>query len=504
MDERSDEELTFMRRDIYRVLDEDEVRKVISHPRKVPRRVRDDISRILVDEMRGSYEVKDIRRFTRRYGAFYPIMNHLKQMGQWKELKAMVEGNTVGQALVLMHLLPLVFDLLERLPRAYRAEMEMDERVADILDRFRRLMDETMQLWGGAPLGPDSMEWAEVDREMEALLLEDQMGAIEELIKALLEGGMDEMLQRFKDDFEVLETLLLLFPGRFWDYSRVELHNTFLGNLERYASMLRRNQQLRDILDLLGRIEIEHSTRRADLTHFGTSEIYSIHTSNDLKHVLPAELVKLKDPTLRNLFMAQFVEGKLLTYQLRGKNWDGVEYRKEERKGPVVALVDTSGSMTGAPEITAKAIVLAAAKKLMKEGRDLKVILFSSIGQTVSIELTNERKMATHFLEFLQLSFGGGTDFNTALTAGVKSLREGLFKDADLLFITDGYSILSDQKLLDEWAQLKEVEGVRCFTIIIGNDNAGGLTPISDRTFYLRKANDWDMRNSPANLLKLL
>jgi uncharacterized protein with von Willebrand factor type A (vWA) domain len=259
-----------------------------------------------------------------------------------------------------------------------------------------------------------------------------------------------------------------------------------------------------DILDMLGRMEVEYNAQRVDLSHFGSSEVYSIHTSNDLKHVLPTELVKLKDPVLKNLFMAQFVEGKLLTYQLRGKNWDEIQYKSEGRKGPVIALVDTSYSMNGAPELTAKAIVLAAAKKLMKEKRDMKVILFSSVDQTVSIELTDRNKMARHFLDFLQLSFGGGTDFNTALYAGVESLRQGEWKDADLLFITDGYSVLSDQKLLEEWAELKKEHDVRCFAIIIGNDSSGGLAPISDRTFFMKKAGRWEIDNSPARMLKLL
>jgi uncharacterized protein with von Willebrand factor type A (vWA) domain len=496
-------EMSFSRRDIFKVLDDEEVRKVLSLPRKVPRKVREDIAKIIIEDMRSGFQVKDIRRFTQRFGAFYPMMSYLKEMEQWRELKTMTEGNQVAQALVLIHLLPAIYDLIETLPRAYRTEAELDEKVKDILKRFETLMEETMALWGGALPGAEDIDWAEVDRSTEILLKEDQFGIIEEMIRRFLDEMMGGLVDAFKDELELLETLYLLFPGRFWDYSRRELHKTFLGDLEGYAKRLRQSQ-LRDILDLLGRIDIEYNAKRTDLTHHGSSEVYSVHTSSDLKHLLPGELVKLKDPVLKNLFLAQLVEGKLLTYQLRGKNWDGTDTIKESRKGPVIALVDTSGSMMGAPELTAKAIVLAAAKKLMKEKRDIKVILFSSIGQTTSIELTDRNKMARHFLDFLQMSFGGGTDFNTALYAGVQSLRDGLWKDADLLFITDGYSILSDQALLDEWKAQKAENGVRAFTIIIGNDTSGGLTPISDRTFYLKRAGSWDIGNSPAKLLRLL
>jgi uncharacterized protein with von Willebrand factor type A (vWA) domain len=504
LDTEDDGPIDFRHRDIYRVLDEEEVRKVLTYPRQIPRKLRTDIARFLVDEMRGTFRVKDIRKFLRRFGAFYPLITYLREMRQWKELKEMTEGNQVGQTLVLLHLLPLMYDLMERLPRSYRAEWEMDDKVQELLERFRKLMEKTMELWGGEMPSADSVEWAEIDQQMHIVLSEDEAGIIEEFIRKMLEELMGGVLDTFKDQYEILETLLLLFPGRFWDYSRRELHNTFLGDLEKYAKLLRDSSKLRDILDMLGRIEIEYNAMRADLTHFGSSEVFSIHTSKDLKHVLPAELVKLRDPTLKNLFLAQFVEGKLLTYQLRGKNWDEIEMKEEGRKGPVIALVDTSASMHGAPEVTAKATVLAAAKKLLKEKRDLKVILFSSIDQTVEIELTDRNRMATHFLEFLQLSFGGGTDFNTALREGLKNLRTGEWKDADLLFLTDGYSVISDQNLLQEWSELKAEHGVRCFAMIIGNDNAGGLAPISDKVFILKRPAGWDRTNSPVGFLKLL
>jgi len=62
------------------------------------------------------------------------------------------------------------------------------------------------------------------------------------------------------------------------------------------------------------------------------------------------------------------LEEKLLTYQLRGKNWNSNSAGKK-RKGPVVALVDTSASMRGAPEILAKAVVLAITRRMLRENR---------------------------------------------------------------------------------------------------------------------------------------
>ena len=142
------------------------------------------------------------------------------------------------------------------------------------------------------------------------------------------------------------------------------------------------------------------------------------------------------------------LEGKLLTYQLIEKNWNS-EASGKKRNGPVVALVDTSASMRGSPEVLSKAVLLAVTRRMLKENRDVKVILFSSKWQTIEIELTNKKRMGEEFLEFLKFTFGGGTDFNTALRAGLKAMKnEKAFEGADLLFLTDGVSELSERPLI--------------------------------------------------------
>jgi uncharacterized protein with von Willebrand factor type A (vWA) domain len=288
--------------------------------------------------------------------------------------------------------------------------------------------------------------------------------------------------------------LSLLYPGRNWDHSMLELHRTYFASLNEYSKIAERSEDIRKILDSIGRIEVEYGARRESMASYSRSEMHSVTTSGDLQHMLPVESVKLQDETLKSLFFARWAEGKLLTYQLKGRNWAGGARR---RRGPMVAMVDTSGSMHGAPEAVAKAVVLALARRMLKEGRDVKVFLFSSIGQSAEIELTNKRKMATEFLDFLSYTFEGGTDFNTALGDGLGALRERQYMNADILFITDGLSAVSDTHIV---AGLEEVKrkGTRLFTIIVGNDTAGDLERLSDHVFILSK------ESSPASVVKLI
>ncbi len=315
---------------------------------------------------------------------------------------------------------------------------------------------------------------------------------------------IEQLIPMLEEHLEMLEILSMLFPGKMWDYSLRALHREYFGNLERYAAVLRKRADLREILEQVGRIELEYGSKKLSLSPYSRNEVHSVTFSSDIQTLLPIEVVKLKNPTLKLKFYADMLEEKLLTYQLRGENWNS-DTAGKRRKGPVIALVDTSASMRGAPELFAKAVMLAITRRMLKEGRDVKVILFSSKWQTFEIELTNKKRMGQEFLEFLKFTFGGGTDFNTALRAGLKTLKgEKAFEGADILFLTDGASELSEAPLIREWNEIKTERRARIFSLIIGNYDAGGLEKVSDHTYIVGDAGNWEVRESPAGFVKAI
>ena len=98
--------------------------------------------------------------------------------------------------------------------------------------------------------------------------------------------------------------------------------------------MLRKNSDLHEILKQIGRIELEYGSKKLNLSAHSKSEVHSITFSGDIQTFLPVEAVKLKNPLLKRKFYAHMLEGKLLTYQLIGKNWNS-EASGKKRKGPV-------------------------------------------------------------------------------------------------------------------------------------------------------------------------
>lgn len=491
----------------------DEVRNVIAQPRTIPRRNREDIAEILFKELvlDENFEIRDKEKFIEKFGAFYLLFISLKDSAEWERLKELAQSSRVSLLFVLCTVLVGIFDLLEDFSqRTPKIEMNMSDDIAMTLEWFSRIVGDTVRLWHRNVTSTEKPISIVHPKQYKHMLSEEieafQAVAYsrqflnfltESILLSDISGAMDEV----EDELASLEILALLYPGRGWDRSMVELHRTNYENLGKYAKLIERNEDIKKILSIIGHTGLEYDEKNSSISSHSHAELYSVTQSKDLQYILPIDIVKLQDETLKYLFFSKLTEGKLLTYQLTGKHQaDGIK----KNQGPIVALVDTSGSMIGAPEVVAKSILLAIVRHMLKEKRNIKVFLFSSVDQSTEIELTDSRKTAMEFLNFLQQTFEGGTDFNTALSKGLKALKDRKYRNADILFITDGLSVVSDEWLIDELNRVKADSDTRIFTIIIGNDNAGGMEEFSDQIFILSKAERLDPDQSPPNSIKLI
>ena len=434
------------------ITDSAEIRKILAVPRSIPRTIRGETADILAEELLFGHIIRDHDAFAKRYGLLMNIMTVLRSSSRWTVLKAVASRNELMPILILRMILPMVLDIMEG---HFIAGEKNAKEIAAQEERW------------------DTDDHNESDEENKEL-----NGDLREAVSAKLE----ETETKVTEDAKALDLLSLLFPGKGFDLSVRELHKEFLGNIDAYASLVSRNEDLARIVDIVGRMESELGMKRIEKTKHGRSEVHSVRFSDDIQRMLPHEIVNLADPDLEAIFYSRFSEKKLMTYDLKGReSVSGPPVNK--RKGPVVMLVDTSGSMYGEPELIAKAVSLTVARRMIPEKRDVKVILFST--RTTEISLTSKEKMGKEFLEFLSYTFGGGTDFNIALREGVRALREREWDGADLLFISDGHSVVSDPVITAEWGMLKEMNDARVFSVIINNDDAGGLEELSDSVYIM-------------------
>ncbi|AKB81282.1 hypothetical protein MSBR3_0704 [Methanosarcina barkeri 3] len=484
------------------------LRSTVAFPRTIPRPMREKIAEIITLEILFDqpYEIKDPERFIETFGAFYPILLTLRNSKPWPKLRKIAKKSKGAGIAGLKILLPLIYEILERFSESASISgaeylKELDTGMNEILKQFEEILKETLLIWGN----PGSAEFSGRNTQaienfggsalVNAVLEFMQKEGYQDLLERILEGlyqSISEFISEMEENLELFDTLALLFPQRNWSYSVKELKKepfyVQLKMLKNYSAFFEKSPDLRKIVDFIGRREFDPPSDRIRLSPFGKNKIQSVRFSDSINNLLPMEAAKLLNPSLKKKFYADMLEGKLLSYQLLGKHYTGPPHIKP--RGSMIVLVDTSGSMHGAPQTLAKSAVLAMAKRMLFQQRDIKVILFASTSQHLEIELSSRKKMSEKFLNFLLYTFGGGTDFNTALASGLKSLKEKDFQGADLLFITDGKSEVSDELVLARWEEAKKKYNAKVYSLIVGSSGAGGLSEISDYTYFVEIETD--------------
>lgn len=300
--------------------------------------------------------------------------------------------------------------------------------------------------------------------------------------------------------------------GRGFDLSVGILKRIGWLEILKLRELIERLPQLREIVQQLGRLHAAtdgesvaerllvpvrriEEERRDVRTPLAPTETRGIERSGEIARMLPAEAAMLGHPKLRLLWHARRAERALLTYRVEGVVVERVQVetdafeevegqRPRPQRGPIIAVVDTSGSMHGLPERVAKAVVLEALRTAHVENRKCYLYAYSGPSQVLEHELSLTENGLGRLMEFLSHSFGGGTDIG-AMTTVVERLRREDWKKADVLLVTDG-----------EWGAPAGVvagvaaaraTGTRFHGVQVGNRGRTGLHELCDPVHVFRE-----------------
>lgn len=238
-------------------------------------------------------------------------------------------------------------------------------------------------------------------------------------------------------------------------------------DLNQLSQELKGNAKIRAVVEKLGKSPDARTNRRQHHSSAEMrSEVLGIHASGDLMRLLPSELLNLEDENLEQLFFSKYIENSLSTYELLGMDSREVV---SEKKGPIIACVDSSGSMRGSASLKAQALLLAIADIIEDERRDLHILQFSSRNQHRE-KMFDKASQKAEILSFLSLPFNGETDFESALYRAIDLLEDtGSLQDADILMITDGLCKTSPE-FNSELRASKSKLGCAIYTIICSNN----------------------------------
>lgn len=269
--------------------------------------------------------------------------------------------------------------------------------------------------------------------------------------------------QLFKDLIALLELFnelhgylaaLGLETGLLLDLSQGNLTAQDIDRFKRWAKYLSEDEGARTLCDLMGKMRqlgISDRIERAKvfqlteafLTDINSKEeIVGIRLGRELEYILPSELALLTDPETEVLFDLKFLEARLMCLDMQGMQVskiaaeieEDVQISENDKLGPMIICVDTSGSMAGAPETVAKAVALYMASKAKDQQRPCYLINFSTNIRT--LDLTDGLNLGA-LIDFLKMSFHGGTDVAPALIHAIEVLDGEAFKNADVLVISD-------------------------------------------------------------------
>lgn len=286
----------------------------------------------------------------------------------------------------------------------------------------------------------------ELDKQYAKIMLDEIEKKRKEFVKSL-----EEWLKLIESVKESLDKLGVE-PGYLWDMSIGKLSQLDIATLEQWVNAFRNDPNIKKICDLLGRmnsitesIETEEEKKvsyRNQVPDINSrEEVSGLELGRDLENAIPSELAYMDDDVLGTTFDLKYIEGRLLCFTKQGYSDDeetrieNVHRTEEEtHTGPIIFCVDTSGSMHGTPEHVAKAVTLNIAMKAISQNRKCFLINFSTGYDTIDL---TPPKGINDLLEFMRLSFYGGTDATPALLKAIEMTNTEAYRLADIIMISD-------------------------------------------------------------------
>lgn len=244
----------------------------------------------------------------------------------------------------------------------------------------------------------------------------------------------------------------------------------------RLVERLRADRRLQQVLRVAGRIHRIADRVRQQRTAEVRSEVVDLEQGGDVAQILASQLVGLVEPDLELLTLAGIADRSLLQYRLEGQERIG--------RGPIVALLDVSGSMEakmadGLDRIGwAAAIGIATVRAGVEQRRDVAVATFDDV-VTASWRVRSGDLAGAQaaVLALAGIRPGAGTSFNGpinwALDAGAERDR------ADLVLVTDGEANASDHVV--QRLEAARGRGLRLWGILVGAEaRPGTVDAIAD------------------------
>lgn len=236
-----------------------------------------------------------------------------------------------------------------------------------------------------------------------------------------------------------------------------KLRQVPLSEQLKLAEQLQHHDSLKKIAELIGRFK-RIAQKKQKTKERQTFARQNVTVGQEVARLLPTEMANFITSSSKLDFLRRYAEQQTFVFDTRGKDRRG--------RGPIIVCMDESSSMT-TMKAQSKAFYLALLMIARRQRRDFALIPFAStIGE---VEIFTKGQATTDDLIRLSHCFlGGGTNYEKPLRESMAILKESQFKQADIIFVTDGSSFLP-RAFIDEFNQTKKEKSFTCTAVVLTN-----------------------------------
>lgn len=451
--------------------------------------------------MKAQPQLRDPNEIRPSYLVNRTVMDEAMKLNEYEELRIYSTGDAISSGLACVDMEPeleILFDKLkDEVEQAKKIEqmlMEMEQ-----LEEDQRSAEEMVQQaleQGNEDEAQNFQEQAaRIAEQMERLRQQIDKGGQE--LQEALDGKRAEIMQQMREAMK---------KGLEKAHNTDEISKTWglePGALQKLPAQRRielakrlDNEKYRRLAQVIGpmtRLAMAEQTRK--VIH-AQEEIHDITLGNNLSQLLFHEYMYLMDDDLQWDVFMRYLNERLMEYELKGV--------EKIAKGGIIWCEDGSGSMSGDPEIWAKAAGLALMHIARSQKRDFYAIHFGGPGEIKTFDFDLAGNVTTqygnkieHFdridgvIDFAECFFAGGTDFMTPLSKALDILRNQHAKfgavKGDIVFCTDGMCGVNED-WLKEFKAEQERLGFKVYGIVIGGSpNSEPLKTICDNRVWTVK-----------------
>ncbi|MDX8367689.1 vWA domain-containing protein [Cytobacillus sp. IB215665] len=443
--------------------------------------------------------LKDEGEFDHEYQTNHELLDRVMKDNNFQRFRETTKLDDLSSAIGTMR-------YSEQIQEWIVEKMEEDEKFKEAmkewlkqqkeLDKAKQKQEEAEENWKKAQENGDKKE--KISAKRKKTNADKKVSQAKQAMEEAAQQAQEAMQQQIKKDGQSFSTrmekakettqeqkedLVGLLGGGAGN-GKAELQKIPLNDQLTLANTLYENKNLKRIAEFAGKYKAI-AKKKQKVKHQESIDRSGVTFGVDVERLLPQELALLKSEATKTEFLRRYAEGQTMMYAPEGKETLG--------KGPIVMVLDQSGSMKGDREIQSKGFALALAMIAKKQRHDFAVITFSNtVGKVFYYE--KGKITPSQIVELAKYFYSGGTKFSPPLERAKEIIKKKKrYKDADIIFVTDGDPddryYLKQESFQQEWKKFKEYKKVSVISLLIGEKDTSYVDLFSDKSILAKDFN---------------